>query len=139
MGIKHKTAMTVPAGLAVGALVSVVTTIGVCMIGAWLIGAEILAQEQIGYCSIVALLLSTILGGITTWKKVRRKRLLVCVGSGAVYYAILVMVTVVFFDGRFEGLGVTLCVILIGSLTTYLLSKVGQKPAIGKKTGKIHR
>ena len=139
----HGRASSMPWGLAAGAAVSTVVTMMICMIGAWLIGAEIMSQQQIGYCSILALLMGAILGAITAWKKIQRQKLMVCLLSGGVYYAILAAITIVFFDGGFQGMGVTFVTVLIGCAAAVLLTNTEQKQKSIKKrkkyTGKLYR
>ena len=134
MTIQHKVtgrASSVPAGLAVGAVVSVLVTTAICMIGGWMIGSEMIAQDKIGYCSITALLASAIVGSIVAAKKIQRKRLLIALASGGIYYAVLVAATIVFFDGEFQGMGVTFITVLIGTLVPVLLSnrRLNRRPA----------
>ena len=123
-------ASSIPAGLALGAAASILSTAIICMIGSWMIGEEIIRQEQIGYCSIITLIASSMTGSLIAWRKIRRKRLLVSFASGLIYYLILIAITVVFFDGQFQGLGVTLITIIIGVNVTILLTNGGPK---GKK------
>lgn len=132
-------AASIPSGLAVGAAVSVIVTLIICSLGAWLITSEIMPQERIGYCSIAALLLSAILGGMTAMNRVKRKRLAVSLMNGGIYYALLIAVTILFFDGSFQGMGVTLAVILLGSVIAVLTAKRGHNLNSGQKRRKIRR
>ena len=108
-----------------------------------MIGAEIISQDKIGYCSITALLVSATIGSMTAWKKIKRHRLAVSLASAGVYYAILVAITIVFFDGKFQGLGVTLITILLGALASVLIANGGQgrknSPSRKKYIGKMYK
>lgn len=142
MGTQNKAtgrASSIPAGLAAGAAVSILVTAVICLLGGWMIGSEIISQEQIGYCAIAALLVSAIMGSNTAWKKIRRKRLIVSLASGGIYYLILVAITIALFDGGFQGLGVTLVVILIGTVLPILLRNGEGKSKTGKRRKKIYR
>lgn len=142
MTTQHKPtgrASSIPSGLAMGAVISVLATFLICMIGAWLISSEILPQQKIGYCSVTALLASAILGALTSWRKIKRKRLMVCMLSGGVYFLLLVMTTVVFFGGDFRGMGVTFAVILMGSMAALLLTGEGRMGRTGRRYKKIRR
>ena len=132
-------AASLPLGLAVGALVSILTTILICAVSAHLISTEAIAEEQIGYCSIAALICSTILGAVTAVRKIKHKRLVVCILSGAVYYLILLSVTALFFGGQYQGMGVTLIVILLGSLAALLITGREGKGRTPSKRKKIYR
>ena len=142
MGVQNKAtgrASSIPAGLAAGAAVSILVTAVICLLGGWMIGSEIISQEQIGYCAIAALLVSAIMGSNTAWKKIRRKRLIVSLASGGIYYLILVAITIALFDGGFQGLGVTLVVILVGTVLPILIRKGEGKSKTGKRRKKIYR
>lgn len=132
-------ASSIPAGLAVGALISILVTVGICVIGGWMIGSEMMEQNKIGYCSITALLASSILGSMVASKKVQRKRLLVTLVSGGIYYAVLVAITIIFFDGSFQGMGVTFITVLVGVLVSALLPNGSRKARTGSRLKKIHR
>lgn len=107
-------ALSIPSGLAIGAGVSILVTVLVSLIGAQMIMSEILPQEQIGYCSMAALLSGTILGAVTASAKVKHRKLLVCTLSGGVFLCILLAVTALFFGGQYEGFGVTAITVVIG-------------------------
>lgn len=132
-------ASSIPAGLAVGALISILVTVGICVIGGWMIGCEMMEQNKIGYCSITALLASSILGSMVASKKVQRKRLLITLVSGGIYYAVLVAITIIFFDGSFQGMGVTFITVLVGVLVSALLPNGSRKARTGSRLKKIHR
>ena len=132
-------ATSIPAGLAIGAAISILVTVVVCLLGAWLISTERLPQQQIGYCVLAALVAGTILGAITAWKKIRRKKLSVCLMSGGVYFVLLAMVTIVFFGGDFQGVGVTLFAILLGTLAAVFLTNEWKTLKKGKMRPKMSR
>ena len=142
MTTQHKAtgrAASIPSGLAAGAAVSMAVTAAICGLGAWLIASEIMPQQQIGYCSLAALLLSAALGAMTAMHRVKRKRLMVGLMSGGIYYAILIAITILFFDGSFQGMGVTLTVILVGSLLAILVNNRRQNAGSGHRRRKIRR
>ena len=142
MTTRHKVtgrASSVPAGLAAGALVSILMTAIICIIGGWMIGSEMIEQNKIGYFSITALISSSILGSVVASKKVQRKQFLITLASGGIYFAILTAVTIIFFRGSFRGMGVTFLTVMIGTLASALLTIRGQKARIGRQHKKIHR
>lgn len=132
-------AASIPAGLAAGALVSATVTILISAIGAHLIISEILPQEQIGYCSIFALLASSMLGAVTASKMVKHRNLIVSLLSGMVYFCILLAVTALFFGGQYEGMGVTFIVILLGTAAAALITGREGNTRPKRKRKKISR
>lgn len=115
-------ATSIPQGLALGALISIAITILVTAMGAHMIASEIMPQEQIGYCSIAAILLSTVSGGMIATGRIKRRRLMVCMLSGLCYFCILLSMTALFFGGQYDGIGVTLLIIILGSLVSALIT-----------------
>lgn len=115
-------ALSIPSGLALGATVSMAVTVVISLIGAQMIINEILPQEQIGYCALAALLAGTILGGLTASGKIKRRKLMVCLLSGCVYFCILLATTALFFGGQYAGFGVTFLTVMLGCIAAALLS-----------------
>lgn len=131
-------AVSIPKGLAVGAVISMLATIIIAALGAHLIASEILPQEQIGYCSLTALITGSILGAIAASGKVKRRRLMVCLLNGLVYYMILLAITALFFGGQYQGMGVTLITICLGSLAAALITSRDKKERSKRGRKKIH-
>lgn len=115
-------ATSIPSGLAWGAAVSTTVTVLISFIGAQMIMNELLSQEQIGYCSMVALVSGTILGAMTASSKVKHRKLLVCMLSGGIFLCILLAATALFFGGQYEGFGVTIVTILLGCVAAAILT-----------------
>lgn len=109
------TAVSVPAGLAWGALVSVTVTLTGAAIAAKLIDREVLTWSQSGYAVLMILLLSAWMGATVSAGKIKRRRIAVCLGSGMMYMLILMCITALFFGGRYSGVGETALLILCGS------------------------
>lgn len=132
-------AMSMPQGLAIGALVSLAVTVLVSAVGAHMIASEIISQEQIGYCSIAAILTSTIAGGMTASSKIKTRRLMTCALSGLCYFGVLLSGTALFFGGQYRGVGVTLVIVMIGSLIAALLENRDHRNKYGKVRKKTIR
>lgn len=132
-------ASSIPGGLAVGAVISILATVFVSAIGAHLVSSEMLPQEQIGYCSIAALMTATILGAVAASGKVKRRKPVVCMLSGLTYYGILLAITALFFGGQYEGMGVTLIIVFLGSGAAALITSKEKKGKASYKRKKIRR
>ena len=132
-------AVSIPSGLAAGAITSIMVTLIVSAVGAWMIAAEVMPQKQIGYCSVVSLLLAAIFGSLTAMKRVKRKTMMVGLLNGGVYYGILIILTVLFFGGNLQGMGVTMVVVLLGSLTGILINNGGRRWYFGNQHRKVRR
>lgn len=119
---KGKT-MSMAGGLALGALVSLAVTLAGTGVLAYLVNGEHLDMENIGYGILVMLLLGSFLGAQTAFRRIRRRRLLVCLAAGGVYLGILLGMTALFFGGQYSGVGTTALLILAGSMVAALLGK----------------
>ena len=115
------TAMSMPGGLALGGLVSLAVTVIGATLAAYMILSERIPENGAGYCSMVILLLSSSLGALTAVKKIKHRRLYVCMLSAVVYYGMLLSVTALFFGGQYKGMGVTALLVLAGTGTVALL------------------
>ena len=117
--------MSVPAGLAAGALASMITT-AILTIGiAISLNGEKLAWTQAGYWIMGMLFLGAFLGAKVAYGAIKRQRLAVSMLSGLVYWGLLLCITALFFGGDYEGVGVTGGLIAAGSGTAALIT--GQK------------
>lgn len=123
-------ASSIPCGLMSGALISVMITGIMTGILAILISKDDVQWELVGYGILVMVMLSSFMGAIVAYRKIRRQRLIVSLMSGAVYYGILLSITALFFGGKYEAVGVTGLLILGGSTCAGI---------VGKGGGEVHR
>lgn len=132
-------AMTIPGGLALGAAVSLGITLLVSAFLAWLVDSEKLPWENIGYGIMFLLLLSSFLGAMAAYVKVKRQRLMICMMSGVLYFGILLSITALFFGGQFEAVGITAALVLGGSAAAGLLGLHGEQGGRGGRKRRRHR
>lgn len=117
MGNKRTTgrASSIPAGLAAGATVNIILTGILTAVLALLLDRERIPWDAVGYGILIMILLSAYLGAVTARNRIRRQRLLVCLMSGGIYFAILLSVTALFFGGQYEAVGVTALLVAGGT------------------------
>ena len=108
------TALSMPAGIALGCTAGMVITLAGSLMVAKLISDEILADTAIGYGAMFIVLLASAVGAAISSAKVKRLRLQVCLISGAVYYGSLLATTALFFGGQYQGMGVTALLVTAG-------------------------
>ena len=113
--------MSMPGGLAMGGICSLLITIGCAAALAWLVAEERMAEGSIGYGVMVLLLLASFAGAIVAWSRIKRQRMLVCMLSGAVYFATLLSITALFFGGQYSAVGVTALLVFCGSMLAAML------------------
>lgn len=127
------TASSIPAGLAGGTLVSAGITLAGALLTANLIGREVLSWNRCGYAVMVILLLSSWGGAMVAAGKIKRQRLLVCLGSGAIYFIMLLLATALFFGGQYSGVGETGLLIFCGSMLGSFVRLEGKNRRKGRK------
>lgn len=129
-------AASMPAGLALGGAVSLVLTILLAIIAGKLIDMGTMGEESIGYLSLGILLLSSGMGAAVAVGKIKRRRLVVCMAAGAIYYGLLLAMTALFFGGQYAGMGVTALAVAGGAGTVCL---AGTRQGRGQRKRKIAR
>ena len=130
------TATTIPVGLGLGSLASMTVTAVLSAGAAWLILRGSLAENSVGYCAMVILLVASMAGAATATGKIKRLRFQMGLASGALYFALLLAVTALFFGGIYDGVGVTALMILCGNLLVILLAP-GRQNRAGCRRRKI--
>ena len=108
-------ALSFPAGLARSAIISISITMVTSAILGWLIEAEMIAWEQVGYGIMVILFLSSFVGALTAASGIKRQKALACMVAGLVYFIILLSATALFFGAQYHAVGVTALMIVAGN------------------------
>ena len=81
-----------PAGLAMGWIVSMVITVVVCGVITWLILSGKAGWEVMGYGAIVILLVASYAGATVSCKMIMHRKLLVCILSGVIFLFSLTLI-----------------------------------------------
>ena len=127
-------ATSLPVGLAIGATCSLAATLILTAILAKLVETETLPVEKIGYGIMALLMVSSFAGAMIAFGRIKRQRMLVCIVSGVIYFAMLMSVTALFFGGQYSAVGTTALLVLAGSGAAALL---GLRQGRGAKRTKI--
>lgn len=110
-----------PIGILLGVVVCVMLTLLGTAVVAWMLHAEVLTEEMVGYAAMIILLIASAVGAWISTAKTKRLRVQVCMLTGGGYYLTLLSVTALFFGGQYQGMGVTAVMVLIGCGTVALL------------------
>ena len=132
--LRKGTASSIPEGMLWGVGVSVGITLAGSALLAKLLDTQAIQWEKIGYFVMIMLLIASFAGALVSSGKIKRRKLQVCLTTGAVFWLILIGLTALLFGGQFEGAGVTGALILAGAGCAGLLSI---KPERGGKRSKI--
>lgn len=124
--------------LLTGAVVSILVTLVASAACAALVSKEVIAEQTIAYFAIAVLLLASIAGAKAGSLKMKEKKLAVCLMIGLIYACLLLSATAMFFDGQYQAVGVSLIVILSGSVLAVLL-RVKHEKKLKKRGSKKRR
>ena len=135
MKLKRKgTTIGIPAGLGIGALISLLTTLAGAALVSYLVAAEKIGEGTIGVSAMIILAVAAAVGAWCAVCVVKRLRLQVCMMTGACYYLSLLALTALFFGGRYQGMGISALIVLGGcTLVALIPSKNGQFFKKGKR------
>ncbi len=109
--------------LTAGTAVSTAVMLTGAAICAALISSETIGAEYMGHCAMGILLLSAFAGAAVAAGKGTPKRLYMTLLTGAAYMALLFAVTALFFDGMYQGVGVTALIVVCGCILPVLLGQ----------------
>ena len=116
------TAKSIPFGISLGTISALTITLIGSLITAWLVSFEKIGETAIGYCAIIILMLSSMLGSYLAQATVKHQRLVISAAVGATYYLSLLAITALFFGGHYQGMGVTALVVAAGVGVTVLIA-----------------
>lgn len=123
-------ASSMPNGLLTGVAVSLGAIFVGAAVTAKLMDMEKLDESAVGYAVMAILLLASFLGSYVSGKRIKRQYLLVSGLSGAICIAVLLSITALFFGGQYEAVGVTVLLVLCGSMLAMLMETA---PKRGKR------
>ncbi len=116
---------SMPLGILVGLVVSILVTIFCCATTALMLSNQWIEEGSVGTAALVTLLLSSGVGALVVGVWVKGKYLPACLGSGLAYYVCLLCITGLFFDGAYRGLLPSALAILGGCGSVALLMAQG--------------
>lgn len=127
---RMSTKLTAVRRFSIGVLISWIVAIGICMIGAAMITAGTIGESAGGYCSMLAILIGSMLGGLFTIKREEGKALLQSLLQGGLFYISLLCVGVLLFEGALHGAGVTGMLAICGNIAALLLKGKEKRQSI---------
>ena len=112
-----------PGGVAAGVGSAAMSTIMLSAVTAWLVERGSLSQEKMGYAAMIVLLLSGYMGAEMAYRKIRERKTMVCLLTGAGYFLLLLCVTAMVFGGQYRAVGVSAFLIFGGAGCAALIRK----------------
>lgn len=138
--MKHPSgrAMSMPAGITVGVGVSVAIMLLGAAVLAWLISSGRMEMGSVGYGTALLHVIAAAVGSVSACGAVKHRYLMVCGICCGGYYAVLLVVALM-FGGEFTGMGVTALTVLAGGGITLLLGLLGNRGGARRHKMPIYR
>ena len=109
--------------LAFGTGISMVMTLALAAGSAAAISAGTLPEAAMGYIAMVVLFLSSLVGTTVGAAGMNEKRLYICLSIAALYFAMLLAMTALFFGGQYDGVGASVLILLPGAISGAMIRK----------------
>ena len=103
-----------------------------------LLDEEVITMDSLGYCAMAAHVSAVVIGALTAKSGAGHMAGAAMGIAGAGYYLCLLLVNLLFFGGRYKGLGTTLVLVVLALGAVYLTEGKGRAVA-GRKRYKIPR
>lgn len=113
--------LSMPVGLTIGTAICILLTVLISIVISKLISIEKIEWNQVGYGVMIMLLIASIAGAKTACTIIRRRKLIICASIGGLYWLSLLVITALFFDGQYNGMGLTGLIILCGGALVYIM------------------
>ena len=123
----------------IGVLVCIVGMILGISVSAILIERELVAAERAGYCVMTAVMLSAFAGAMTATRGMKSGKLSVCALTALGYFAVLLSLTALVFDGEYAGVAANCMLSLCGCVVTVFLGTKDKKQTFSMKSKNKHR
>lgn len=131
------TAVSIPVGIAWGVGIALMISVIGALLFSKMVDSQVLPENGIGYIAMSVILASSAIGAWVAGATIKHRRLLVCLLSGAVYYALLLAMTALLFGGQYQGMGVTALLVVAGCGSAALLNPSG-RPKQRTRTHRTH-
>lgn len=129
------TGKSMPEGLAMGWIVSMVITVVACGLITWLILSGKSGWEVMGYGTIVILLVASYAGATVSCRMIMHRKLLVCILSGVIFLFSLTLITVLLFGGQLDSIWIT-ALLTVGGTATAALVHCAEKKGSARRRRK---
>ena len=128
---------TFGSGVGIGLLLSVLVSVMLSMLLAVLVINEQVGENRIAYLSPLITLLASFVGCVAAGKQVEQKLAIVIGVTGAIYLFLLMGVGILFFDGGFHNLWMSLLAIAVGCALSCAICIRGK--GSGRKRKRVYR
>ena len=130
---------SLPAGIAVGVFTAMITTLCASALTAKMLQYQWLKEEIIAYCAMVILFFTAWIGAAVSYSKIKQHKAMICLIFALSYFALLLGISILFFEGSMSGVGGTVSLIIGGSFLTVFLKTATGKRKIRKKQKRYNR
>lgn len=132
-------ATSIPKGILTAVAISMSWTLIASITGAYLISKEWISHNQTGSVAIFVLITASVVGGMVAAGRIKRHRIRMAGLHGGLYYILLILLNLLCFGGQFQGMGVTLIFVLLGTVAAGVLGSRTAGKGKGRRRRKTHR
>ena len=119
--IKSKVKMSMPLGVGLGGITSLILTIlGAVVISAF-VGDEIISETSVPGWSVLIRTIAAAVGAAVSAAILKKRLLMVCAITGGGYLLLLLALTALFFGGEYNGFWLGSVLIMAGSMVCAFL------------------
>lgn len=129
------TGKSMPAGLVMGWMVSMVITIVACGVITWLILSGKAGWKVMGYGAIAILFAASYVGAAVSCRMIMHRKLLVCILSGVIFLFSLTTITALLFGGQLDSIWIT-ALLTAGGTTMAVLVHCAEKKGSVRRSRK---
>ena len=116
-----------------------ITTLCASALTAKMLQCQWLDEEKIGYGAMLILFITAWIGAVVSYNRIKQHKIIISLIFALSYFALLLGITVLFFEGRISGVGETVLLIMGGSFLTVFLKTAAGKKKIRKKQKRYNR
>ena len=130
---------SIPAGIAIGLLLSAVITVVGAAVFAYLLASEKMGLSAVGLAAVLLQCVASFAAALLAAGLTKGNRLPVCLAVGGGYLIVLLGCTALLFGGQYQGVGASALAVLIGSGVAGIMGLKGKKDFHLKKRKVAYR
>lgn len=113
-------------GIGIGIATSIIVSVAAAAAAAALVNSERMDIGNLSPTTAVIHILASFLGGWLASSLTGQKKLICVLGTAAGYLVVMLAITALLFDGQYQGVGLTILMVLIGAGAVILLGLRGK-------------
>lgn len=126
-------ARSIPVGMAVGWGIGLLVTVSAAAILTQIILSGAMSERMTGVGAYLILPMAAALDALVAASMIKRRWAQVCLGAGGLYFLTLLGISALLFGGQYQGVGISLLLIMGSSAAVGMLGSKREKHTSGKR------